>query len=60
MMRQAIPAGPYCMELPRAGLTGGMPLRVMDFVGTAERLAWAKANGCEWSGRTCAYAAGGG
>jgi hypothetical protein len=46
--------------LPRAGITEGVPLRVTEFCGSVERLAWAKANGCPWSERTCALAAGGG
>jgi len=30
--------------LPRAGANGGAPLKVEDFVGSVERLAWAKAH----------------
>jgi hypothetical protein len=39
--------------------TGGGPLllRVKDFVGSVERLAWAKAAGCPWANSICAYAA---
>jgi hypothetical protein len=40
--------------LPRAGKTAGVPLKLSEFVGSAERLAWAKANGCAWEARTCA------
>jgi hypothetical protein len=32
--------------LPCAGITEGAPLRVTEFCGTVDRLAWAKANGC--------------
>lgn len=39
-------------ELPRAGLKWGVPLRLEAFVGSAERLAWAKTNGCPWNERT--------
>jgi hypothetical protein len=46
--------------LPCAGTTEGAPLRVTEFCGTVERLAWAKANGCPWNERTCAFAARGG
>ena len=47
-----------------AVLASGLPqarpvrLRVKDFVGTVERLAWAKANRCPWNDRTCAFIAG--
>ena len=37
-----------CPALPRAGLKGGVPLKVKAFVGSVARLAWAKANGCPW------------
>ena len=40
-------------NLPRAGKV----LEVGDFVGSVERLAWAKANDCSWTVRTCALAA---
>jgi len=33
-------------NLPRAGTWGAVPLLLRDFVGSVERLAWAKANGC--------------
>ena len=46
--------------LPCAGITEGAPLRVSEFCGTVDRLAWAKANGCTWNERTCALAARGG
>jgi hypothetical protein len=46
--------------LPCAGITEGAPLRVTEFCGTVDRLAWAKANGCPWNERTCALAARGG
>jgi hypothetical protein len=46
--------------LPRAGATEGELLKVVDFVGSAQRLAWARHNGCPWVARTCAFAAEGG
>jgi len=46
--------------LPRAGVPGGVPLKVDDFVGCIELLAWAKWNGCPWDERTCARVAEGG
>jgi len=46
--------------LPRAGKEGAVRLKRKDFVGYVERLAWAKANGCPWDERTCAYVARGG
>ena len=46
--------------LPRAGITEGVPLRVTEFCGSVERLAWAKANGCPWSWRTVLWPLGAG
>ena len=43
--------------LARAGKSEGLPLKITAFFGSAERLAWAKANGCPWVARTCAWAA---
>ena len=46
--------------LARMQTTGGAAPRIfklVDFLGSAERLAWAKANGCQWDAHTCAYAA---
>jgi len=43
--------------LPRAGANGDALLKVEDFVGSVQRLAWAKANGCPWVARTSAHAA---
>ena len=42
--------------------TGGGPLllRVQNFVGSVERLAWAKARGCPWDENVCSAAAEGG
>jgi hypothetical protein len=37
-----------------------VPLKLTDFVGSVERLAWAKDNGCPWESKTCAEAAAGG
>jgi hypothetical protein len=47
-------------DLPCAGITEGVPLRVTEFCGSVERLAWAKASGCPWDEMTCTYAARGG
>ena len=47
-------------NLPRAGRKGAVALKVADFVGSAEMLAWAKDNGCPWVEETCAEAAAGG
>jgi hypothetical protein len=46
--------------LPRAGKSEGLPLKLKEFCGSAERLAWARENGCPWGWRTCAIAAAGG
>jgi hypothetical protein len=43
-----------------AGETEDRPLKVEDFLGSVELLAWGKDNGCPWNRRTCALAAGGG
>ena len=43
---------------PAAGVA--RVFKLVDFLGTAERLAWAKANGCPWDAETCCYAARGG
>jgi hypothetical protein len=47
-------------HLPRAGKGGAVPLKVKHFVGSVERLAWAKDNGCPWEAKTCFEAAAGG
>jgi hypothetical protein len=47
-------------NLPRAGKGGAGRLKLEDFVGSVERLAWAKDNGCKWNKLTCAYIARGG
>ena len=39
---------------------GPLILRVWNFVGSVERLAWAKAGGCPWNASVCSYAADGG
>jgi hypothetical protein len=43
----------------RAYITGGEArvFKLGDFLGSAERLAWARANGCPWNRRTCQLAA---
>jgi hypothetical protein len=47
-------------DLPRAGKSAGVPLYVVDFVGSEKWLAWAKSNGCPWTVETCALVAQGG
>jgi hypothetical protein len=37
--------------LPRAGQGGAVRLKLVDFVGSVQRLAWAKDNGCPWHER---------
>jgi len=44
-------------DLPLAGKSAEVPLKLMEFCGSVARLAWAKANGCPWGGTTCAYVA---
>jgi len=46
--------------LPRAGTNGSALLNLEKFVGSVQRLAWAKANDCPWFAVTCAYVARGG
>jgi hypothetical protein len=53
LLRRVDPACRAAVEasqLPRAGVSEDMPLEVRQFVGSVQRLAWAKANGCPWSG----------
>ena len=47
-------------NLPRAGKDGAVALKVKDFVGSAEKLAWGKDNGCPWTTETSALIAAGG
>jgi hypothetical protein len=47
-------------EQYRLGHTAGVPLCLVDFVGSVARLAWARENGCQWDSSTCAAAARGG
>ena len=42
--------------LAHAGGSREAPLKVQDFVGSVERLAWAKANRCPWEEKTTALA----
>jgi len=35
-------------HLPCAGKSRGVPLKLVEFVGSVARLAWAKSNGCPW------------
>jgi len=46
--------------LPRAGKEGAELLKSRRFVASVEMLAWAKANGCPWTERTCNSIARGG
>ena len=46
--------------LPRAGKGGSVRLKLVDFVGSVRRLAWAKDNGCPWHERNLRTAAEGG
>ena len=45
--------------LLRAGKAGAPALHFSAFVRSAERLAWARANGCPWDTMTCAFLATG-
>jgi len=47
-------------NLTRAGKVGAVPLNLVNFIGSVERLAWAKDNGCPWEVETCRYTAEGG
>jgi hypothetical protein len=51
---QASRAAVVASGLPRAGSSGGVPLKIKDFIGTVGLLDWAKENGCPWVARTCA------
>jgi hypothetical protein len=44
-------------NLPCAGTSPRLPFLLKDFVGSAELLARARANGCPWESRTCAAGA---
>ena len=37
-----------------SGKGAGVPLRLVEFLGSEKRLAWAKSNGCPWTEATCA------
>ena len=52
--------GGVASDLPWAGKSAGVPLRLKEFVGCVARLAWAKANGLPWDARTCVFVAWGG
>jgi hypothetical protein len=47
-------------NLPRAGKRGAVPLKLEDILGSVNRLAWARDNGCPWEGGTCSLLAAGG
>ena len=52
--RSIFPFGlPACAVTTRSGVAGRRVFKLVDFLGSAERLAWAKANGCPWVARTC-------
>jgi len=57
VLAQVARAGRDAVRLPPdlacAGRTVGVRLKLAEFVGSAGRLAWAKANGCPWEARTC-------
>jgi hypothetical protein len=61
VLAQVNRAGRDAVRLPAdlacAGRTVGVKLKLADFVGSAGRLAWAKANRCPWVARTCALVA---
>jgi hypothetical protein len=44
-------------DLPRAGVSVEVPLKVSQFVASVELLAWAKENRCPWTARTLILAA---
>jgi len=55
-MAVVVASGALC-----AGTGGAPPLKLEDFVGSVERLAWAKSNArVPWNKSTCAVIAGGG
>jgi len=57
------PRSIFPFGLPARAETTGDAVRVfklVHFLGSIERLAWAKANGCPWTVDTCRYAALGG
>jgi len=64
VLAQVNRAGRDAVRLPAhlacAGRTVGVKLKLVDFVGSAGRLAFALANGCPWEARTCAFVARGG
>jgi len=57
--RSIFPLGLLRAQTPAAAGAARV-FKLVDFLGSAERLAWAKANGCPWVARTCYYAAQGG
>jgi len=44
--------------LPCAGKSAGVPLKLNEFVGSVQRLAWAKDNGCPWVSSGCPWVSG--
>ena len=47
-------------DLACAGRTVGVPLKLVNFVGSVGRLAWAQSNGCPWEAGLCSLVAQGG
>jgi hypothetical protein len=58
--RSIFPYGLLHTETPASGAGAARVFKLVDFLGTFERLAWAKANGCPWTAQTCSLAALGG
>jgi hypothetical protein len=60
----AYPISMFPFGVPPAQMTDWVVLarvfKLVDFLGSIERLAWAKANGCPWTAGTCRYVARGG
>ena len=54
--RYIFPIGLLRAETPPAAGAARV-FNIVDFLGSAERLAWAKANGCPWTWRVCLLAA---
>jgi len=63
LLNVVYPRSIFPCGLPARSETMGGAVRVfkvVDFLGSAERLGWSKANGCPWETRTCSLAARGG
>ena len=56
--RSIFPFGlPLARNTRSLGRVAARVFKLEDFLGSAERLAWAKASGCPWDWRTCQLAA---